>query len=86
MDNGPEPTSKAMFEWARHTGVELHFIEPGKLVQNTFVESFNGRFSSRCLPICPVSVLQRKNPETSVLGHTRDLQQPSPAGRFRACR
>ena len=25
-------------------GVRLHFIEPGKPVQNPFVESFNGRF------------------------------------------
>ena len=49
MDNGPEPTSKAMFEWARRTGVELHFIEPGKPVQNAFIESFNGRFRDECL-------------------------------------
>ncbi len=49
MDNGPELSSKAMFEWARRTGVELHFIEPGKPVQNTFVESFNGRFRDECL-------------------------------------
>ena len=49
MDNGPELTWKAMFEWARRTGVELHFIEPGKPVQNAFVESFNGRFRDECL-------------------------------------
>lgn len=39
MDNGPELTSKAMFEWAQANGVALHFIEPGKPVQNAFVES-----------------------------------------------
>ncbi len=49
MDNGPELTSRAMFEWAQRTGVELHFIEPGKPVQNAFVESFNGRFRDECL-------------------------------------
>ena len=31
------------------TGVGLHFIEPGKPVQNAFVESFNGRFRDECL-------------------------------------
>ena len=38
MDNGPELTSRAMFEWAQANGVELHFIEPGKPAHNAFVE------------------------------------------------
>jgi len=38
-----------MFECSRRTGVGLHFIEPGKPVQNAFVESFNGRFRDECL-------------------------------------
>ncbi len=49
MDNGPELTSRAMFEWSQRSGVGLHFIEPGKPVQNAFVESFNGRFRDECL-------------------------------------
>ena len=28
MDNGPELTSRALFEWSRRTGVELHYIDP----------------------------------------------------------
>lgn len=49
LDNGPEGTSRAMFEWAERTGVRLRFIEPGKPVQNAFVESFNSRFRDECL-------------------------------------
>lgn len=49
LDNGPEGTSRAMFEWSERTGVRLRFIEPGKPVQNAFVESFNGRFRDECL-------------------------------------
>jgi len=49
MDNGPELTSKAMFEWAQANRVALHFIEPGKPMHNAFVESFNGRFRDECL-------------------------------------
>jgi putative transposase len=30
-------------------GVRLHFIEPGKPVQNAFIESFNGKFQDECL-------------------------------------
>jgi len=29
--------------WAYQRGVKLHFIEPGKPIQNAFVESFNGK-------------------------------------------
>lgn len=49
LDNGPEGTSRAMFEWSEKTGVRLRFIEPGKPVQNAFVESFNSRFRDECL-------------------------------------
>lgn len=49
MDNGPEFTSKAMALWAATKGVELRFIEPGKPIQNAYVESFNGRFREECL-------------------------------------
>ena len=30
-------------------GVALHFIRPGKPVDNAFVESFNGKFRDECL-------------------------------------
>jgi len=43
-DNGPEFTRKAMFLWTKARGIRLHFIEPGKPIQNAFVESFNGKF------------------------------------------
>lgn len=38
-----------MFLWSQRTGVTLRFIQPGKPVQNAFVESFNGRFRDTCL-------------------------------------
>lgn len=49
VDNGPELISKALDEWAYRNGVRLHFIEPGKPVQNAFIESFNGKFRDECL-------------------------------------
>jgi putative transposase len=49
LDNGPEFTSRALDQWAYERGVELHFIQPGKPVQNAFVESFNGKFRDECL-------------------------------------
>jgi len=49
MDNGPEFTSRALDSWAYKNDVRLHFIQPGKPIQNCFVESFNGKFREECL-------------------------------------
>jgi putative transposase len=43
VDNGPEFVSQTVDQWAYAHGVALHFIEPGKPVQNAFIESFNGK-------------------------------------------
>lgn len=48
-DNGTELTSMAILKWCQQTGVEWHYIAPGKPMQNGFVESFNGRFRDECL-------------------------------------
>ena len=48
-DNAPEFTSRALDAWAYQNGIRLHFIQPGKPVQNAFVESFNGRVREECL-------------------------------------
>ena len=44
-----ELISKAIDEWAYRNNVRLHFIEPGKPIQNAFFESFNDRLSDECL-------------------------------------
>jgi putative transposase len=49
MDNGPELTGKALDQWAYERGVQLRFIDPGKPVQNAWIESFNGRLRDECL-------------------------------------
>lgn len=49
LDNGPEFAGAALDAWAAQHGVHLHFIQPGKPVQNAFIESFNGKFRDECL-------------------------------------
>jgi putative transposase len=45
---GTELTSCAVLRWA--TGrLDWHYIEPGKPVQNAFIESFNSRLRDECL-------------------------------------
>jgi len=48
-DNGSELTSMAILKWCQDTGIEWHYIAPGKPMQNGFVESFNGSFRDECL-------------------------------------
>ncbi|MBM3184524.1 MAG: transposase, partial [Chlamydiae bacterium] len=35
--------------WAHKNGIEWKFIEPGKPIQNSYIESFNGRIRDKCL-------------------------------------
>jgi len=49
LDNGPEMRSLILDEWAYGNKVKLEFIEPGKPIQNAFIESFNGTLRDECL-------------------------------------
>lgn len=48
-DNGPEFAGRVMQGWAAKHGVEWRFIQPGKPVQNAYIESFNSRVRDECL-------------------------------------
>jgi putative transposase len=48
-DNGPEFTSWAFIAWTQRYGIEHLLIEPGKPMQNRYIESFNGKFRDECL-------------------------------------
>jgi transposase InsO family protein len=38
-----------MDKWAYRTKTELRFIQPGKPIQNAFIESFSAIFPNECL-------------------------------------
>lgn len=44
LDNGPEFIALALAEWAERKNIALDFIEPGRPMQNGFIERFNGSF------------------------------------------
>ena len=48
-DSGPEFAGMDLNQWMYENNVTHHFIQPGKPVQNAFVESFNGKFRYECL-------------------------------------
>jgi putative transposase len=49
VDNGPEFRSRVVKKWARDNQVTLDYIEPGKPIQNAFIESFHATFRQECL-------------------------------------
>ena len=49
VDNGTEFTSRALDAWAYWNQVQLDFSRPGKPVDNTFIEAFNGSLRRECL-------------------------------------
>jgi transposase InsO family protein len=51
VDNGSEFASRAMDAWAYGHGIRLDFIQPGKPVENGYIESFNGRLGDECLNV-----------------------------------
>jgi len=48
-DNGTELTGMAVLRWCQEMRIEWHYIAPGKLTQNAFIESFNGRLRDELL-------------------------------------
>ncbi|WP_404947955.1 IS3 family transposase [Rubrivivax sp. JA1026] len=48
-DNGPEFTSRAFIAWAQRHHIRHLLIEPGRPMQNGYIESFNGKFRDECL-------------------------------------
>lgn len=48
-DNGPEFAANAVRKWLENTDCSAIFIEPGSPWENSYIESFNGKFRDECL-------------------------------------
>ena len=79
VDNGPEFISQALDRWAFANGVALHFIQPGKPVQNAHVESFNGRFRDECLSQAHFPTLARARVEIELWRVDYNTERPHSA-------
>jgi putative transposase len=64
FDNGPEFTGIAVADWAEQNGVELEFIEPGRPMQNGFIERFNRTYREAVLDMYVFESLEQVRNET----------------------
>ncbi|GAB3534872.1 hypothetical protein GCM10027443_22700 [Pontibacter brevis] len=49
VDNGPEFTSADFTCWCRENGISIRYTQPGKPMQNGFIERFNGSYRREVL-------------------------------------
>ncbi len=49
LDNGPELISEELEKWARRQGIERRFIQPGRPMQNGYVERLNRTYRQEVL-------------------------------------
>jgi transposase InsO family protein len=61
-DNGPKFISTRLSEWSEKQGIILHWIEPGKLTQNAYIEPLNGSFRRELLEPTSVSLVDPRVP------------------------
>lgn len=49
VDNGPEFTSADFTSWGKEKEINIHYIQPGKPMQNGYIERFNGSYRREIL-------------------------------------
>lgn len=64
VDNGPEFTSLNFVTWCKVNGIEIKYIQPGKPVQNTLIERFNGSFRREVLDRYSFETLEQARNKT----------------------
>lgn len=75
-DNGPEFVSLALDQWACRQNIHLDFIRPGRLVENCFIESFNGKLRDECLNQYHFTTLREAQQQIETWRHEYQTQRP----------
>lgn len=66
MDNGPEFIALATSEWAEEHDVHLEFIQPGRPMQNGYIERFNRSYREGVLDMYIFETLSEVREQTEI--------------------
>ena len=84
-DNGPEFTSRVFMAWAQTHGIRHILIQPGRPMQNGYIESFNGKFRDEHLNESWFETLQQARNAASIWKQDYNQVRPhSSVGRIPA--
>ena len=76
VDNGPEFMSNIFTLWCQENGIQIRFIQPGKPVQNAFIERFNGSYRSELLNMYVFKTLKDARQLTGDWKRTYNFERP----------
>lgn len=76
VDNGPEFISTALGDWCYDKGIKLHFIQPGKPNQNSYIERFNRSYRDDVLDVHLFEDLSQVRDYTEIFREDYNLYRP----------
>lgn len=84
MDNGSEFTSGLFSAWCASHRINIRYIQPGKPIENAFIESFNGRFRDECLNLNKFKKLRHAVEEIEIWRNYYNHERPHSSLNYRS--
>ncbi len=78
-DNGPEFISKTFSEWGNKHSIHIHYIQPGRPMQNAYIERFNGSYRRAVLDAYIFYTLDQVRTLTTEWMHYYNHERPHDA-------